>query len=69
MSDMWSSVMLRWVRCPADCDCGQLYHPAYQDCDTCRGHGFFTGGDAQQPCPRCRLRLMDLQRTYEKVAP
>lgn len=48
---------LRFVPCEMDgCRCG-LTHPAYTDCDLCRGHGHALGGDEMQPCPNCRLRL------------
>lgn len=31
--------------------------PAYGDCDLCRGHGFYVGGDEYQPCVLCGPRF------------
>lgn len=48
---------LRFIPCRMDgCRCGEP-HPAYGECNTCRGRGHVIGGDAYQPCPSCTLRL------------
>lgn len=48
---------LRFASCRMDgCRCGAP-HPAYTDCNACRGHGHVIGGDAYQHCPSCSLRF------------
>ncbi len=49
--------VLNLVPCRMEgCQCGEP-HPAYGDCDACRGHGHILGGDEYQPCPACTLRF------------
>lgn len=46
----------RYIADPSTCTCG-LLHPAYGDCDLCRGHGTFVGGDEDRLCFACRDRF------------
>jgi len=46
----------RFIPDPESCTCG-LLHPAYQNCDVCRGHGTFMGSDTDQLCFACRDRF------------
>lgn len=49
--------VLRMVPCRmTGCRCG-LPHPAYGDCDLCRGHGHYMGSDEDHPCMACRDRF------------
>ena len=65
----WTTSTLRWIPCPPGCGCGQS-HPAYTDDDSCRGRGVVYAADDTQPCPSCKLRLAEQQRTFARpVAP
>jgi hypothetical protein len=56
------------VPCQMDgCRCG-LPHPAYADCNVCRGRGHYVGGDEYHPCMACRDRFKRDYPRPEQVA-